>query len=177
MTTQTTTIDIEDESVKLQVASILRDRAAEHERTAQALRDQAEALNPLFTEEAKPAGGARAPKGRVPRKQKDKPAGSNGATEPGIEPTLGQVAAALKSAGSVRIGTLASEYGYDRAKTLVLLKELAADGRANLLGKTWAWNAEQTSGPTVDHRSTGAEQAESDVEEELDASSSLGMAD
>jgi DNA-binding transcriptional regulator YhcF (GntR family) len=45
-------------------ASAARDQAADYERKAAELRAQAEALDPLFTDEAPPAGGAPAPKPR-----------------------------------------------------------------------------------------------------------------
>ena len=61
-------------------ASAARDQAADYEQKAAEkaaeLRAQAEALDPLFTDENPPAGGAPAPKkGRVPKPRKAKPRG------------------------------------------------------------------------------------------------------
>jgi hypothetical protein len=69
----TTKIDtkIWSETIRKAAAAAARDQAADYERMAAELRAQAEELNPLFTDQHPPAGGAPAPtKGQVPRPRK-----------------------------------------------------------------------------------------------------------
>jgi DNA-binding transcriptional regulator YhcF (GntR family) len=74
----TTKIDttIWSETMRKAMAAAARDQAADYERMATELRAQAEELDPLFTDQHPPAGGAPAPKkGRGAGLQKAKPRG------------------------------------------------------------------------------------------------------
>jgi hypothetical protein len=136
--TITISTELLDRGSKTEMARILREQAADHELTAKSLREQAEAIDPLQT------GGNGAEKGRRGRKAKPQ---TTSAKAGHIEPTIGQIAEALKEMKTARVGAIVDAYGYDRAKTLVLLRELATDGKAMLSGKTWIWTGQ---GPDED---------------------------
>ena len=132
--TITISTELLDSDTRAEMARLLREKACGHELAARELHKQAEALNPL----PPPTGGVPAPNGKRGRKAKE-PTKSSVAKAGNIEPTLGQVAEALKDMGTARVGAIVNAYGYNRAKTLVLLKELLSDERVELSGKTWKW--------------------------------------